>query len=462
MATLGWTWLGHPLVDMGLGVITVFSELDRPEDLTPEHLERFKTYALDTFFSVAGRKNSIVLFTTNFPATHPSMNAEVKPGKVRALLDLHLEAGRSDAPPCTFCGAPSATYEGKPIGVRDRIPLFPGQEIVNFYPYGRLGIPVCGRCLLCVLALVVGAPLVSGRVMVLEAERPELLLELLRWWLPMLRERIHLSQASGKDPDTLGRPLSNVVHALVQIQDRIPQDHPGDLTVYHLSNSGQGADFQLYRVPSATVGLVAAAQRAALRPAWVLLSRRGRDPKSPDIHPRWTGRNSFYECIAQLPTSFSDLVRRHLIPAAAPGAREPGVRIWPLAEAVLREVMNMESQRVEAARRIADQLAMEIMDSGDRRLLDRLYRARTYSEVRRLLIMASFGSVRRGNAPVASFQDFVSVFEEADDVPRLDWRLSWDLILIRLLDQLAASDWFSRYGAPDLRDDEDSDEEEGA
>lgn len=87
-------------------------------------------------------------------------------------------------------------------------------------------------------------------------------------------------------------------------------------------------------------------------------------------------------------------------------------------------------------RKLGDTLAEEIAAENDRRLWGNAYRADAYWQARRLLIGVSQRRLRRGLAPALSLDEFLEVFEEGEDLPRVDWRLAWDLVLIRVIEKL--------------------------
>jgi CRISPR-associated protein Cst1 len=58
------------------------------------------------------------------------------------------------------------------------------------------------------------------------------------------------------------------------------------------------------------------------------------------------------------------------------------------------------------------------------------------------VIQASKQRLQRGSGPVISFDAFLEVFEEGDELPRVDWRLAWDLVLIRVIEKLYEAKWF--------------------
>ena len=50
----------------------------------------------------------------------------------------------------------------------------------------------------------------------------------------------------------------------------------------------------------------------------------------------------------------------------------------------------------------------------------------------------------RGKPPVISFDDFITVFEEGE-APKIDWRLAWDLVIIRVIETLYQNKWLQKH-----------------
>ena len=96
--------------------------------------------------------------------------------------------------------------------------------------------------------------------------------------------------------------------------------------------------------------------------------------------------------------------------------------------------MNMDRTRIEAIRRMGDVLATYCREI-DLRLLNRLFRARYFRELSYELAQAKKIATARGQQ-LFTFDDLVEVFAESEDVPRLDWSVARDLVLIRMFDQL--------------------------
>lgn len=70
--------------------------------------------------------------------------------------------------------------------------------------------------------------------------------------------------------------------------------------------------------------------------------------------------------------------------------------------------------------------------------------ARSYAHLRVILLKASQRQVRNGNPPLIGFDEFLTVFEEGEELPYRDWSLARDLLLIRVIEQLYAYGWFAR------------------
>jgi len=60
-----------------------------------------------------------------------------------------------------------------------------------------------------------------------------------------------------------------------------------------------------------------------------------------------------------------------------------------------------------------------------------------------VLIKANLAHVKRGNPPIITLDPYIQVFEEGDEVARMDWRLARDLVLIRMVERLYLQGWLS-------------------
>jgi CRISPR-associated protein Cst1 len=449
-------WTNHPLVDMGIASLVVFAGRENPEDLILSDLERFARYVEQAYFSPELGSYLTVLFTTNF--INPSFSPEKRNAFVKEIVRIHIAKPDPSLPACAYCGRASVR-----LAHRDLVPMLTGRGAVNFFPGGAPGLALCGNCILALQALSLGAPMCSGRALIVSCDNPTLTLQLVKLWQPEIRKRIQLSQQTNQKLPVVTRPLTRIIEALAKIEAEREDGPSSSITIYHLSNSGQGPQADIYFLPSSVVRFVQRANAARYSAIWKELVRQAWEipPKakkggtiSVESAPE---RNYLYEDLFTLPDRAARFVRAYFLRRATQysqgsgdprptysGWRDPIPGLWDLTRMFLQEVLAMDSARIEAIRKLADMLADEIVTENDRRLWWALYSADAYLKGRRAIIQASHRRLKRGLPPIVSFDEFLEVFEEGEELPRVDWRLAWDLVLIRTIERLYHTKWFEK------------------
>jgi CRISPR-associated protein Cst1 len=443
-------WTGHPLVDVGVAALTAFAGKRHPAHVTAADLREYAAFAERHYLSGDLSKTVDVLFTRN-SFLNPSFKLEQKRQRIReAILAFETEQLR-DPSPCTWCGRPAAR-----LLHRDDVPMLAGRTTVNFYPGGAPGIAVCAGCQAALHGLAIGAPRCSGKALVVHADDPDLLVDLIRNWVNQAVRYAQLGDTA--DAPAIKNPRTRVIEALLRIhREAAVAGRDLGLVVYHISNSGQGPGIELFTLPSVVVRFVLRASSQAYRDAWSAIEGRawqriGKSRTAADLREdqRQQYRNFLYEDLFRLPEDSARFIRLYLLRKPAGLTRrgnddprsdyhtgkEIDVLSWNLTELFLREVVGMDQERIAAIRSLGDRLAEEIDEDNNRRLLRQAYSARDYGTVRRLLIRANLARLNRKSIPIIGFDDFLVVFEEGEELARVDWRLAWDLVLIRAIEEL--------------------------
>jgi CRISPR-associated protein Cst1 len=443
-------WTGHPLVDAGVAGLTAFAEASDPAELTSDDLEEFARFAERAYFTPALSGFLTVLFTSNF--LNPSWSPEKKREFAGEIVRSFTAEGREGD--CTFCARPVVQRAS-----RDLLPLVGGRDMVNFFPQGSRGVPVCGSCLTALQALTVGAPFCSGRALVLSTTNRRLLVRLVRGWVADLQRLVSLVEAGGDVPKARGA-RTRTVDLLIRAQRTAEgEDEDATLVAYHLSNSGQGPGIDVFVLPASIVGFIRKAQQAAYRADWDEISRRAWEPakgvSAADLgdEERLPYRNYLYEDLFRLPDAAPRFIRRYFLQrpaqptsgrrgkgAAAPEPPDAALRVvtWTFIDLFLREVLNMAQTRIDMIRELGDRLAEYIHESNEKRLFVNAFRIRQYFFVRRLLLDTSFRRLQTNDQPMITFDEYLTIFEEGEELARVDWRLAWDLVLIRVIERLHA------------------------
>ncbi len=469
-------YTGHPLVDVGIATIAAFAGKRNPVTVTEADVDAVVDY-MQRNYTVDPLKSFLSVAFPNSGFTQPAYNTH--PEKRQAYADRVLRAYRSGTPaldvPCVFTGKPAAAVSLDVNGelqpgrtFRQHIPLLTGERVVNFYPYGDPGLPVCGLALLAIQALPLGCAKVGGRLLAVHSNDADLMYEFAHRFLEQNRRNILTAQQAGekKLAEHPHWPGTTVIATLLDLEgwraDAAKEERPVSITAYHFSNSGQGVDLKLYSLPLEIASFVITAMTSHYRAAWMALCARGWEiawgraaRKGETFTPRY---NLLYEDLFSLPESSARFIRRYLLRAPERRPRlsgDPAVNYsikgdadlvsWDLTALFLRKVVNMNPNRIEQIRRLGDTLAAYVSGENERRFFQSFLMARRYDDLRALLIRASVARIKGGQAPLVAFDPYIEVFEEGTDLPYTDWRLARDLVLIRMIEQLHHLGWLQTH-----------------
>lgn len=281
---------------------------------------------------------------------------------------------------------------------------------------------------------------------------------------------MQLAQESGstKMPESQYSQRTLLIATLLEAsqlqRDAIGDEQNFSLTAYHLSNSGQGVDLDIYYLPLEIIAFLREMHLAKYHEQWNLIVRRawevaptkkGGKPQTADFQPR---RNWLYEDIFALPENAHTFLRTYFLRTALRYARadlgdprggyavkdEASLVSWDITARFLRSILNMEKERIEEIRKLGDQLAEYVSGENDRRFFRDFFTERRYGLFRNNLIKANLAHVKRGNPPFIMLDPYVAVFEEGDEVARSDWDLARDLVLIRMIERLYQQGWLGK------------------
>jgi len=470
------SYTGHYLIDIGIATITAFAGKRKPEELTLADLDAIADYMIENYI-VDPLKSFLTVAFPNSGFTNPAFNKY--PEKRRAYAEKVLRAYRPDAPtlnvPCVFTGKPAValsldTRDKLELGraFRQHIPLTTGEGIVNFHPYGDAGLPVSGEALLAIHAFPLGCAKVEGRLLAVHADNPGLTYSFAKKFLHQNRKAIQTAQLaeSKKLPEPKHRATTLLIQTLLEIEEELHwevEPIPSSITAYHLSNSGQGVKLDIYHLPLEITDFLITVRSAEYKDDWEAICRRGweitkpkrrRDGTVEQPEPRY---NALYDDLFRLPDEAASFIRTYFLriprrtrrksdPTATYSLKqEANLVSWKLTDLFLRRVVKMDKVRIQCMRELGDTLADYVATENDRRFFHVFLTARRYDDLRVALIKASHSRIKRGQPPLITFDQFITIFEEGEEIPYADWRLARDLVLIRMIEQLYEREWLQKH-----------------
>jgi CRISPR-associated protein Cst1 len=474
-------YTNHPYVDIGLATILAFVRKRNPPQLTDADFAQVADYITREYIKQPLRSFLTVVFP-NSGFTQPAFFSQ--PERQLDYAQRVLRSYAANMPTlneqCVFTGEPAVAIafgdkEDLPLGraFRQHIPLLTGEDVINFHPYADAGLPVSGQAMLAIQAFPLGCAKCAGRLLMVHSDNRELMQYFAARFLEQNRKAVQLAQTSGSskmpEPPFSMRTLfiNTLLEAEQMRRDVLDEVRPFSVTVYHLSNSGQGVDLDIYHFPLQVIAFLSDMHRADFSDEWNRIVNRAwevapkkKKAKAEDA-PFQPGKNWLYEDLFDLQLDLHQnakrFIRTYFLRFAiryARGETDPRVMYslrdesslvsWKVTAQFLKRILNMNKERVEQIRKMGDQLADYVAGENDRRFFTRFYGARTYYDLRLELIRANTAHVKRGHAPIITLDPYIEVFEEGDELARTDWRLARDLVLIRMVERLHALEWLGK------------------
>ncbi len=453
-------------MDVGVATICAFAGKPDPAALTEDDLESIAKY-MAANYTVDPLKSFLTVAFPNSGFTQPAF--EKKPEKRQAYAEevlLAWKPGREALDVrCVFTGA-HAVFRS----FRQHIPLLTGEGVFNFHPYGDSGLPVSGLALLALQAFPLGCAKVAGRLLAVHADDPALTYRFARRFLERNRQVIITAQQLGekKLPEPPHRVGTLLVDSLLEIEkdrrEALEDGDPVSITAYHLSNSGQGVGLDIYHLPLEISDFLRRATAAKYKANWDALRARGwqivnatRTSSKRGIEEDSPRYNVLYEDLLRLPEGAASFIRRYFLRYPLRGKDpgdprapysllgEAGLVSFGLTELFLRTVVGMDQRRIGRIRELGDRLAEHVHAENDRSFFRNFMVAQRPDHLRATLIRASVGRIKKGAPPLISFEPYVEVFEEGEDLPRFDWKLARDLVLIRMVERLYELGWIQSH-----------------
>lgn len=484
---VGLRYTSHPLVDVGLAAILAFRNKIDPATLTDEDLSAVAEF-IEQQYTVQPLKSFLNVAFVNSGFTQPAFESqpEKRQRYAHKVAREYAAIQTDEAERCVFTGEPASAVswsvdDSLPAGraFREHIPLLNGRSVINFAPGGDAGLSVSGKALLCIQFFPMGSAKCGGRLLAVHSDNPELMGHFANQFWRANQSAILQAQAAGntKLPEAPHSPRTLLINTFLEIDSQqmmaLADQQPATVTAYHLSNSGQSNPLDernppltIYHLPLQIIDFLATVKGGAYTQQWNEIARRAwqRPPrpkrgKAANDEPFTPRYNRLYEDLFRLPDNAPSFVRAHFLrlprkaPADDPTAHytlttEANLVSWPIVDLFLRKVIRMNEPRIEEIRTMGDRLAEYVHRMDDRRFFRTFYRTNRPHEFRTALIKANMSAINAGMPPLFTLDPYITVFEDGDEMLRVDWKLARDLVLIRMIEQLYKSGWIGKN--PDL------------
>lgn len=419
------SYTGHALVDVGLAALTAHNRKTDPADLTWDDLEDTGRYLADRY-TVKGPLQSLVKSILVLNSKYDQRPGLRDPYIQRVLFSWRPETPTLPETRCSFCGRPAA-YRAN----REDVPLLNGRDVYNFGGRGQAGLPICGVCSLAMHMLPFGCLKISGKLLAIYSDDPEITLtcahEALRY---MNRALSMLGSAEEDGLPGLSYERTRFVELVLRALRRARRTGVfPSVTGYHFSNYGRDPDIRIFSLDSGVLDWLSEVEHhpdVTLTRAWQRVAEAGwRDnPKQKKIRTDQAEtenrRNQVYEDLLNLPQTSRKFFEQYLRHS----------RHFGLAALFAERIMDMTPERIALLRTLGERFANYAQ--RNRAFYFKFLRLDGYARWRRMLLEAADDAMRSNNVLI-SFDEFVEAFT-APEGEYNDWRLARDLVALRMME----------------------------
>lgn len=490
-------YTGHPLYDVGVATITAFVGKQTPEDLTEADFDKVAEYLIEQYTRQPLKSFATVPFAGGAYFTQPAYKGkQIEKEGTRKVLTAYKAETPTLSEQCVFTGQPAVAIQLDEKGVvsrgratRSNIPLLTGATIINFHPYGDIGLPVSGEALLTIHALPLGCAKAGGKLLAIHSDNPKIMLRFARHFLEQNQKAIQLAQQLDKkkldetEPYGYRTLLLKLLDADFEQNRALGKETRFSITAYYFTSSGQGVDLSIYNLPSEIISFLGEVNTPLYQKTWGQIVYQAwewpskKQENDPEFQSR---RNYLYEDLFDLMTAYDPLenpqrvsrfIQTYFLRKAWRYDKQPKTDprqsystqaqteliSWDIVILFLERVLHMEKEKLEAIRTLADRFAEYVDREKDVRFLNKLLWARRFQDLSRTLTLLAanqykeeFAKKRREaqangqsqpqhdeHAPLIRYQEYISMFEEGEGLADRQWSLIRDLLVIRMIEWLS-------------------------
>lgn len=412
---------GNPFVDAGIYVISGLTR-KRIEDIDVDDLRNLYSKILDVYSSDKWGRMLDLIFTKNHPMRHPSAGGREYYEKF--LLGLLSDLSPlSDSGTCVSCGKRNKSKVERKSGIgKELVPLTGSADFVNFFPMGSLGLEICSACLLAIQFMPIFLHYCAGKFLLLHSNSDKVM----RYWAKIgvnnFDAQIALGNFTGCYSNNINDPVSSFfrsIEDIVMMYEENWVEEDAFIRFYYFVNPGQSPYVEIFDVPSPVFRFIAYVKQVDAYSEWKEMVNRAYDGSRNMVYLRLLSGESIVRYF------FRGKGERRVFGN------------WNLLKFYLKEVREMNEERINAIREFSDRIATVIKSLGSIKRLNQLETAENYAQFRNVLRFLIKDSLRvKFEKPILMFDEYVKLILPEGAT---GWNEVRDLMLFRIYEVL--HDW---------------------
>ncbi len=430
---------GTPFVDVGIVTLCRLSGKKKPEDLSFNDLVSASNRIVEIYLSEKWNKSLYSVFPNSL-LTNPSSKKKgnIKQKYFEFLEDLiqNFNIDTVDKKICISCGR----YNVYQPRLRMDIPMLGSGDLLNFFPAAQRGADYCNACTFAVQFFPVSMRSGTELFSIHSAS-----ICILRSWtiapVQMINNDLALGSLTGplltksNSPENALFDFSNEI--ILELEENECSEEISDSSVdlFQFSNFQQNAKLRIYSLPSKIFKFLFDIQHDYdFRSDWTTIVSRNYKRKKNNNEIDYNKQNALYKSL---------LDGRSIVHFFIDTSKKENLCGWKLVELYLERLENMEKERIEKIKEIADGIGDYFISGGYTKSFHNFENCKTYPEFRNQMRKILKGWISSSHEGVPfTFDDYVNYL-----IPEgiIDWKDTRDLLLFRIYEKMSSPELKERF-----------------
>ena len=421
------TITGNPFIDAGSYALKVKFKKDL-NDITNEDLKNTSKLICKLYTEPPWKKNLYSIFPNSILVNPASAN---KPNLKELYLDnlnklIDSIEPKTDNGSCIGCGVRDVTE----VFGKDAIPLTGSKSLINFFSFGKSGADYCSLCAL----LVQFAPLAmyscGGKFIVLHSNSDKVM----ELWTKKTIENIDIQNSTGNFEGCYNQGITRPTNAIFNIISQVISQRKNwrgespSFNFYYFTNYNQNPELDIYTLPTNVFKFLTEIPIDDWR-NWNFIVKKAYRVKN------WNKIESEDDYKNNPNIVYENLLKgKSILKSFYTTKFKRTYCSWKLVRSYLREVRNMNNERIEVIKTVGDKLSKYIKENDNPKTLSKLEQASNYNNFRNILRKILKNKIENNdNELLFTFDEYViHLFPEGNKT----WRETQDLLLFRIYENL--------------------------
>lgn len=339
----------------------------------------------------------------------------------------------TDSGDCIACG----NRNSKKLFLKTQVPLTGSGSLKNYFSFAEEGVSYCPLCAL----LVQFSPLFIYKTGRRTKNDPKIMLllhsnssKVMKCWAKKAGNNLNAQISSGNYSGCFTEGFSNLSNAVFNIiqemiyryDERWINENPS-LNFYYFTNFNKGADLEIFSFPSNVFRFLAYIPPDQHHNWNLIIKKAYKNVKWDKIKEFEEYKNNPNEVYNRL------LKNKTILRFFYDFKLKKALCSWNLIKYYMREVQNMDDNRINAIKNLGDNLSRYIKDANNKKVLSNLENAKNYNSFRNILRKIIKNKMANSDDDLLfTFDDYVvNLFPDGKS-----WRETQDLLLFRIYENL--------------------------